>query len=158
MKTNEKNRFSTLLEELISISGVKNSGLAKALQYDASSISKWVSGRLLPTEKTKKKILSGLSHEIVSQSTSEGLENLYANYQVSFPEELENVIYDNLEIEYDYVTDLQNTCGSLIASFVTMATVTLVPPELFFSFSNPPYMQKCFLQKPCLHLTDRVSD
>ncbi len=79
MSTNEKNRFSTLLEELISISGVKNSGLAKALQYDASYISKWVSGRLLPTEKTKKKILSGLSHEIVSQSTSEGLENLYAN-------------------------------------------------------------------------------
>lgn len=49
MSTNEKNRFSTLLEELISISGVKNSGLAKALQYDASYISKWVSGRLLPT-------------------------------------------------------------------------------------------------------------
>lgn len=72
MSTNEKNRFSTLLEELISISGVKNSGLAKALQYDASYISKWVSGRLLPTEKTKKKILSGLSHEIVNQSTSEG--------------------------------------------------------------------------------------
>ena len=41
---------------------------------------------------------------------------------------------------------------------VLIATVTLVPPELFFSFSNPPYMQKCFLQKPCLHLTDRVSD
>lgn len=92
MSTNEKNRFSTLLEELISISGVKNSGLAKALQYDASYISKWVSGRLLPTEKTKKKILSGLSHEIVNQSTSEGLENLYANYQVSFPEELENTV------------------------------------------------------------------
>ena len=55
MSINEKNRFSTLLEELISISGVKNSGLAKALQYDASYISKWVSGRLLPTEKTKKK-------------------------------------------------------------------------------------------------------
>lgn len=98
MSTNEKNRFSTLLEELISISGVKNSGLAKALQYDASYISKWVSGRLLPTEKTKKKILSGLSHEIVNQSTSEGLENLYANYQVSFPEELENVIYDSIFI------------------------------------------------------------
>ena len=34
-------------------------------------------------------------------------------------EELENVIYDNLEIEYDYVTDLQNTCGSLIAPDVS---------------------------------------
>lgn len=88
MSTNEKNRFSTLLEELISISGVKNSGLAKALQYDASYISKWISGRLLPTEKTKKKILSGLSHEIVNQSTSEGLENLYANYRFHFQKNL----------------------------------------------------------------------
>ena len=133
MSTNEKNRFSTLLEELISISGVKNSGLAKALQYDASYISKWVSGRLLPTEKTKKKILSGLSHEIVNQSTSEGLENLYANYQVSFPEELENVIYDNLEIEYDYVTDLQNTCGSLIAPDVSFFAAVVVAVLLAFS-------------------------
>ena len=31
-------------------------------------------------------------------------------------EELENVIYDNLEIEYDYVTDLQNTCCLLYTS------------------------------------------
>lgn len=136
MSTNEKNRFSTLLEELISISGVKNSGLAKALQYDASYISKWISGRLLPTEKTKKKILSGLSHEIVNQSTSEGLENLYANYQVSFPEELENVIYDNLEIEYDYVTDLQNTCGSLIAPDVSFFA-SLSPAQYITKMQHP---------------------
>ena len=54
MSANEKNRFSELLEQLINISGVKSAGLAKALQYDASYISKWVSGRMLPTEKTKK--------------------------------------------------------------------------------------------------------
>ncbi len=55
MSTNEKNRFSTLLEELISISGVKNSGLAKALQYDASYISKWVSGRCSQQKKQRKR-------------------------------------------------------------------------------------------------------
>ena len=136
MSTNEKNRFSGLLEELISISGVKSAGLAKALQYDASYISKWVSGRLLPTEKTKKKILTGLSHEIVSQSTQEGLENLYANYQVSFPEELENVIYDNLEIEYDYVMDLQNTCGSLIAPDVNFFA-SLSPAQYITKMQHP---------------------
>ena len=59
-----------------------------------------------PNRKNKEKDSLWSSHEIVNQSTSEGLKNLYANYQVSFPEELENVIYDNLEIEYDYVTDL----------------------------------------------------
>ena len=136
MSTNEKNRFSALLEELIGISGVKSAGLAKALQYDASYISKWVSGRLLPTEKTKKKILTGLSHEIVSQSTQEGLENLYTNYQVSFPEELENVIYDNLEIEYDYVMDLQNTCGSLIAPDVNFFA-SLSPAQYITKMQHP---------------------
>ena len=69
MSTNEKNRFSTLLEELISISGVKNSGLAKALQYDASFFCFWISGRLLPTEKTmKKNLLSGLLAGVMAVS------------------------------------------------------------------------------------------
>lgn len=131
MSANEKNRFSELLEQLINMSGVKSIGLAKALQYDASYISKWVSGRMLPTEKTKKKILTGLSHEIVNQSTQDGLENLYKNYQVDFPEELENVIYDNLEIEYDYVIDLQNTCGSMIAPDVNFFA-SLSPATVYY--------------------------
>ena len=118
------------------MSGVKSIGLAKALQYDASYISKWVSGRMLPTEKTKKKILTGLSHEIVNQSTQDGLENLYKNYQVDFPEELENVIYDNLEIEYDYVIDLQNTCGSMIAPDVNFFA-SLSPAQYITKMQHP---------------------
>lgn len=136
MSANEKNRFSELLEQLINMSGVKSTGLAKALQYDASYISKWVSGRMLPTEKTKKKILTGLSHEIVNQSTQDGLQNLYKNYQVDFPEELENVIYDNLEIEYDYVIDLQNTCGSMIAPDVNFFA-SLSPAQYITKMQHP---------------------
>lgn len=136
MSANEKNRFSELLEQLINMSGVKSGGLAKALQYDASYISKWVSGRILPTEKTKKKVLTGLSHEIVKQSTQDGLENLYSNYQVSFPEELENVIYDNLEIEYDYVIDLQNTFGSMIAPDVNFFA-SLSPAQYIAKMQHP---------------------
>ena len=52
MSTTEKNRFSQLLEQLILMSEVKNTSLAKALQYDASYISKWINGRILPTEKS----------------------------------------------------------------------------------------------------------
>lgn len=136
MSANEKNRFSELLEQLINMSGVKSTGLAKALQYDASYISKWVSGRMLPPEKTKKKILTGPSHEIVNQSTQDGLENLYKNYQVDFPEELENVIYDNLEIEYDYVIDLQNTCGSMIAPDVNFFA-SLSPAQYITKMQHP---------------------
>ncbi|MFR2171700.1 MAG: hypothetical protein ACLS54_13860 [Anaerostipes hadrus] len=55
MSTNEKNRFSTLLEELISISGVKNSGLAKALQYDASLYQQMGQWTPAPNRKNKEK-------------------------------------------------------------------------------------------------------
>ena len=49
----EKNRFSSLLEQLMIIADVKNYTLASELQYDVSYISKWVSGRMLPAEKNK---------------------------------------------------------------------------------------------------------
>ena len=51
-------------------------------------------------------------------------------------EELENVIYDNLEIEYDYVTDLQNTCGSLIAPDVSFFA-SLSPAQYITKMQHP---------------------
>lgn len=41
----EKNRFSVLLEHLTSMANLKNYVLAKAVQYDESYISKWISGK-----------------------------------------------------------------------------------------------------------------
>lgn len=61
METTEKNRFSILLEQLINMGEVKNSSLATALRYDPSYISKWITGRILPAEKTKQKVLPGES-------------------------------------------------------------------------------------------------
>ena len=57
----EKNRFSKLLEYLMSVAELKNYTLAQELQYDVSYISKWVSGRMLPPEKSVKKVLEGIS-------------------------------------------------------------------------------------------------
>ena len=114
MGTAEKNRFSELLEELMSTAEIKNANLAKSLQYDVSYISKWISGRMLPAEKTKRKVLQGISHEIVKQGSKEGCEILSSNYQVVSDKELEEVIYDNLEAEYDYVQELQRTYGMSI--------------------------------------------
>lgn len=136
MSTTEKNRFSQLLEQLILMSEVKNTSLAKALQYDASYISKWINGRILPTEKTKRKILTGISHELVKQSTQTGMENLCANYQITEPEELETVIYDHLEAEYDYVAELQKTYGTSIAP-KTNFFIELSPAEYIARMHHP---------------------
>ena len=76
METTEKNRFSILLDQLINTGEVKNASLAAALRYDASYISKWITGRMIPAEKTKRKVLRGISQEIVRQSTQSGLENV----------------------------------------------------------------------------------
>ena len=87
METTEKNRFSILLDQLINTGEVKNASLAAALRYDPSYISKWITGRMIPVEKTKQKVLRGISQEIVRQSTPDGLEMLSANYQITDCEE-----------------------------------------------------------------------
>ena len=48
----KKNRFSYLLERLMLAADLKNYTLAMELQYDVSYISKWVSGKVLPAEKS----------------------------------------------------------------------------------------------------------
>ena len=99
----EKNRFSQLLEQLMNLGEIKNAALAKALQYDVSYISKWVSGRMLPAEKNKRNVLKRIGQELVRLSSQTGKENLYENYQIWNDAELEEAIFDNLEAEYDFV-------------------------------------------------------
>ena len=72
----EKNRFSKLLQHLMSIAELKNSTLAQELQYDVSYISKWINGRIIPAEKTEKTILEGISRCIVDTASQKGLEIL----------------------------------------------------------------------------------
>lgn len=122
----EKNRFSKLLKYLMQITELKNATIASQLQYDASYISKWTSGRLLPAGKTEKKILEGLSSCIV-QAADEGAQNrLLSEYQVNDLEELKSAIYDNLEAEYTYCLELQkNTSQNVIQKTFYFPEMTL---------------------------------
>ena len=72
----DKNRFSILLEHLMTIAELKNSILAKAVQYDDSYISKWISGKLLPTEKNHENTLQAISHCIVEALSEESTTQL----------------------------------------------------------------------------------
>ncbi len=101
----EKNRFSKLLEKLLSEAEIKNHTLAQEVQYDVSYVSKWLSGRSLPAEKVEKKVLSGISHCIVTNASSEGLNALMEEYNLQKQNMLEMAIYDHLTAEYNYVKE-----------------------------------------------------
>ena len=96
----KKNRFSTLLKQLMAVADLKNYMLATYLQYDVSYISKWISGQMLPAEKMKVSVLQKISHCVVTTVDQEKLEMLQKEYQVETPQELENAIYDHLSEIY----------------------------------------------------------
>ena len=136
MPAKEKNRFSQILEHVMNLAEIKNAALAKALQYDVSYISKWISGRMLPAEKTKRNVLQRISCEIVRLSSKTGKENLFANYQVENENELQEAIFDNLEAEYDYVQDMQKQYGSYVAP-KTSFFVELSPAQYISRMHHP---------------------
>ena len=115
----DKNRFSSLLKHLMTVAKLKNYTLAKELQYDESYISKWLTGSLLPTEKTSEKVFRDISRCIVSSLDEDSRESLYSEYQVDRDRDLEDAIFDNLEAEFDYVINLKTSTGSEIAAKTT---------------------------------------
>lgn len=128
----ERNRFSGLLKHLMTVAKLKNSTLAKQLQYDESYISKWATGSLLPTEKTSEKILRDIAHCVVASVDADGLQTLYSEYQLDNTLDLEDAVFDNLMAEFNYVIDLKETTGSEVAQ------KTSYYPELTLA----QYMQK----------------
>ena len=115
----EKNRFSSLLKHLMTIANLKNYTLAKELQYDESYISKWVTGSLMPTEKTHEKVLQDISRCIVRSLDDDSWATLLSDYQLTDRDDLEQAIFDNLEAEYRYVMDLKESTGSEVAPKTT---------------------------------------
>ena len=128
----ERNRFSGLLKHLMTVAKLKNSTLAKQLQYDESYISKWATGSLLPTEKTSEKILRDIAQCVVTSVDDDGLQTLYSEYQLDNLMDLEEAVFDNLMAEFNYVIDLKETTGSEVAQ------KTNYYPELTLA----QYMQK----------------
>ena len=98
---------------------VKHFTLAKELQYDVSYISKWIGGRVLPSEKSACDVLTKISHCLVDNASPKGLQQLLQDYELTDVGELCQAIYDNLIAEYYYVQELQQSSGSSVAPQVT---------------------------------------
>lgn len=63
-----KNAFSISLQQLIQKAGLTNTLISQAVQYDISYISKWLSGKMLPSEKNIENILSSITACIIASS------------------------------------------------------------------------------------------
>lgn len=121
-------------------SELKNYTLANYLQYDVSYISKWVSGKMLPSEKNLEWVISGISDNVVAALAEKSRKSLYQDYQVDNDNDLKAAIYDNLIIEYNYVKELKTNIGADIAP------QTVFFPELslsqFVSKMKHPVLRK----------------
>lgn len=135
-----KNRFSTLLEHLMSVAALKHYVVAQALPYDVSYISKWIGGKALPAEKSAEDVLRRLSRCLVEQGEPQGLVQLIRDYQVQDEQELSLAIYDNLMAEYNYVRELQHSSGAVVAPNV--AFYPQLPLKNFIGKMHHPVLRR----------------
>ena len=115
----EKNRFSTLLVQLINTAEVKHSFLAQELCFDVSYISKWVNGRVLPSEKNIEETVDKISESLVKHASAGGISQFFRDYQVSSESALQLAISQNLLAEYHYVMDAQQDQDSVVEQKVS---------------------------------------
>lgn len=111
----KKNRFSILLEQTMLTADLKNYTLAQELRYDVSYISKWTSGKMLPSSKVADKVFHCITKCVMESLTEQSRLNFYLEYQVETDSELERLLYNNFKTTYNYVVNLKKSTGSEIA-------------------------------------------
>lgn len=89
---NRKKNFSVRLQFLLRTVGLKNATLAKAVQYDLSYISKWLGGKMLPSEKNIEEVLGKIAACIEINDVEK---KLLEEYECPI-EELNGKIYQDL--------------------------------------------------------------
>ena len=93
-----KNEFALLLRDLIQISDVKNQNIADAVGYDLSYISKWLSGKALPSEKSIENISAGIAGYICEDDMRSGM--LLRKYGMTDPAALRRRIEEELLLAF----------------------------------------------------------
>lgn len=78
----DKNTFGSELERLLLLTELKNSTVSEALNYDVSYISKWTTGKAIPSAKNIDKICSVVGELAVKQGSDEGVSALLSLYGV----------------------------------------------------------------------------
>ena len=94
------NRFGKRLEQLLLVGNIKNSTVAKALKYDVSYISKWITGKAVPSKKNLERVVSTVSDVIIQQAGAENLQKMYSSFGVKNDDALRIAIGDTLRDAY----------------------------------------------------------
>ena len=92
--------FGANLEELMIFTGVKNTLIASELNYDTSYISKWITGKSLPSKKNIEKILSTICDVLVAHSNENILSDLLVRFNAKNKTELKEFISSYLRNSY----------------------------------------------------------
>lgn len=120
------NLFGTHLESLMTLTGVKSTLIAKELNYDTSYISKWITGKSLPSRKNIEKILLTISHVLISQTTDASVESLLDRFNAKNRTELEDAIRSFLRNSY------YDTLGEMNDYlYINNASLNVAPQGMF---------------------------
>lgn len=74
--------YGTLISYLLTMSGKRNYNLADALGYDVTYISKWITGKRIPSHKISRKINRDISNFIVESLDEFDLEEFYKSFGI----------------------------------------------------------------------------
>lgn len=96
----EKSSFGALLEHMFVLAGIKNTILAQELNYDASYISKWMSGKTLPSKKNIEIVIETISMVLTEHTEEDRLELLLEKYSVVDKTSLQTRIVELLRTAY----------------------------------------------------------
>ena len=102
------NPFGKRLEQLLLINNIKNATVAQALNYDVSYISKWITGKAVPSKKNLERVIATVADVILKQSSAENLQLLYNHFGVKTDDALRSAITDMLRDAYFDATGERN--------------------------------------------------
>jgi len=94
------NYFGRRLEQLLLAANLKSATVAAALSYDVSYISKWITGKALPSRKNMDKVLRVISGLVLEQSTDAVLQGMMDSFGVTQEDALREVLEQGLRDAY----------------------------------------------------------
>ena len=116
------NRFGNRLGQLLVSADIKNFTLAQSLKYDVSYISKWISGKAVPSKKNIESIVNVVCSLVVNHGSKDFIAEIKREYNASDDEQLQDALKKELLGAY------HETVGDFdYAKYVNNASVVIRP-------------------------------